>query len=227
MKKEEVRARIEEIGIIPSVRLSSAEEALFAAEAVSRGGISIVEITMTVPGAKDVISHLVKRAPNMIVGAGDVFDSEVARECIDAGAMFLTSPGFDVRIVEFALGASVVVLPGALTPTEVTRAWKSGADFVKVFPCALLGGENYIRALKAPFPTLPLIAAGGVNQQNASNFILAGASGLGIGGELIPKEAIRLRQADRIFTLAHLFVKFVQSARSHMPHPRPEIVRQA
>jgi len=227
MKKEQVRARIEEVGIIPAVRLGSADEAMFAAEAVSRGGIPIVEITMTIPGALDVISHLVKRAPNMIVGAGDVFDSEVARECIDAGAMFLTSPGFDHRIVEFALGASVVVLPGALTPTEVTRAWKSGADFVKVFPCALVGGENYIRALKAPFPTLPLIAAGGVNQQNAASFILAGASALGIGGELIPKEAIRLRQADRIFTLAHRFVKFVQTARSHMPHPKPEIVRQA
>ena len=227
MKKEQVRARIEEVGIIPAVRLGSADEAMFAAEAVSRGGIPIVEITMTVPGALDVISHLVKRAPNMIVGAGDVFDSDVARDCIDAGAMFLTSPGFDHRIVEFALGASVVVLPGALTPTEVTRAWKSGADFVKVFPCALVGGENYIRALKAPFPTLPLIASGGVNQQNASSFISAGASALGIGGELIPKEAIRLRQADRIFTLAHRFVKFVQTARSHLPHPKPEIVRQA
>jgi 2-dehydro-3-deoxyphosphogluconate aldolase / (4S)-4-hydroxy-2-oxoglutarate aldolase len=227
MKKEQVRARIEEVGIIPAVRLGSADEAMFAAEAVSRGGIPIVEITMTIPGALNVISHLVKRAPNMIVGAGDVFDSEVARECIDAGAMFLTSPGFDHRIVEFALGASVVVLPGALTPTEVTRAWKSGADFVKVFPCALVGGENYIRALKAPFPTLALIAAGGVNQQNAASFILAGASALGIGGELIPKEAIRLRQADRIFTLAHRFVKFVQTARSHLPHPKPEIVRQA
>ena len=160
MKKEQVRARIEEVGIIPAVRLGSADEAMFAAEAVSRGGIPIVEITMTIPGALDVISHLVKRAPNMIVGAGDVFDSEVARECIDAGAMFLTSPGFDHRIVEFALGASVVVLPGALTPTEVTRAWKSGADFVKVFPCALVGGENYIRALKAPFPALALNCRG-------------------------------------------------------------------
>ena len=225
MKKEEVRARIEEVGIIPAVRLSSSEDALFAAEAVSRGGISVVEITMTVPGAIEVISHLVKHAPKMIVGAGDVFDSEVARECIDAGAKFLTSPGFDIRIVEFALGASVTVLPGALTPTEVTGAWKAGADFVKVFPCALIGGENYIRALKAPFPNLPLIASGGVNQQNAGNFILAGASALGIGGELIPREAIRLRQADRIFTLAHRFVKFVQTARSQMPSKGPEIVR--
>jgi 2-dehydro-3-deoxyphosphogluconate aldolase / (4S)-4-hydroxy-2-oxoglutarate aldolase len=227
MKKEDVRARIEDVGIIPSVRLSSAEDALFAAEAVSRGGISLVEITMTVPGAVEVIRHLVKHAPKMVVGAGDVFDTDVARECIDAGAMFLTSPGFDVRIVEFALGASVVVLPGALTPTEVTRAWKAGADFVKLFPCALVGGENYVRALKAPFPDLPLVVAGGVNQQNAASFIQAGASALGIGGELIPKEAIRLRQADRIFTLAHRFVKFVQTARSHMPQRKPEIVRNA
>ena len=227
MNREEVRARIEKVGIIPSVRLSSAEDALFASEAVSRGGIPIVEITMTVPGAIEVISYLVKRAPNMIVGAGDVFDSEVARHCIDAGAMFLTSPGLDVRIVEFALGASIVVLPGALTPTEVTKAWKSGADFVKVFPCSLVGGENYIRALKAPFPGLPLIASGGVNQHNAAHFILAGASALGIGGELIPKEAIRLRQADRIFTLAHRFAKFVQTARTQMGHNKPHIVKQA
>ncbi|MGA7623112.1 MAG: bifunctional 4-hydroxy-2-oxoglutarate aldolase/2-dehydro-3-deoxy-phosphogluconate aldolase, partial [Candidatus Acidiferrales bacterium] len=176
MKRDQVRARIEQIGIIPAVRLSSAEDALFAAEAVSRGGIPIVEIEMTVPGALEVIAQLVKHAPQMIVGAGDVFDIEVARQCLDAGAAFLTSPGLDMKIVEFALGASVVVLPGALTPTEVTRAWKAGADFVKVFPCGQVGGENYIRALKAPFPDLPLIASGGVNQQNAANFIMAGAA---------------------------------------------------
>jgi 2-dehydro-3-deoxyphosphogluconate aldolase/(4S)-4-hydroxy-2-oxoglutarate aldolase len=217
MKREEVRARIEEVGIVPAVRLSSAEDALFAAEAVLRGGIPIVEITMTVPGALNVISHLVKRVPNMIVGAGDVLDPEIARSCVDAGAAFLTSTAFDDRIVEFAQGASVAVIPGALTPTEVTRAWRSGPDFVKVFPCALIGGENYIRALKAPFPMLRVIAAGGVNQQNAGHFIQAGASALGIGGELIPKDAIRLRQAERIFTLAHRFVKFVRTARSQMP----------
>ncbi|MGA7921285.1 MAG: bifunctional 4-hydroxy-2-oxoglutarate aldolase/2-dehydro-3-deoxy-phosphogluconate aldolase [Candidatus Acidiferrales bacterium] len=222
MKRDQVRARIEQIGIIPAVRLSSAEDALFAAEAVSRGGIPIVEIEMTVPGALEVIAQLVKHAPQMIVGAGDVFDIEVARQCLDAGAAFLTSPGLDLKIVEFALGASVVVLPGALTPTEVTRAWKSGADFVKVFPCGQVGGENYIRALKAPFPDLPLIASGGVNQQNAANFIMAGAAALGIGGELIPREAIRLRQAERIFTLAHRFSRFVNTTRAHMTARRPD-----
>jgi 2-dehydro-3-deoxyphosphogluconate aldolase/(4S)-4-hydroxy-2-oxoglutarate aldolase len=222
MKREEVHARIEEVGIIPAVRLSSAEDALFAAEAVSRGGIPIVEIEMTVPGALAVIAHLVKHAPKMIVGAGDVFDLDVARQCVDAGAAFLTSPGLDVKIVEFSLGASVVVIPGALTPTEVTRAWKAGSDFVKVFPCGQVGGKNYIRALKAPFPNLPLVASGGVTQQNAANFIMAGAAALGIGGELIPRDAIRLRQSDRIFTLAHRFVKFVNTTRAHMTAHRPE-----
>jgi 2-dehydro-3-deoxyphosphogluconate aldolase/(4S)-4-hydroxy-2-oxoglutarate aldolase len=216
MTREEVRARIEEVGIIPAVRASLAEDAIFAAEAVSRGGIPIVEITMTVPGAIDVISTLVKHAPNMIVGAGDVFDMEIARECRDAGAVFLTSPGLDLKIVDFALKEGIVVLPGALTPTEVIAAWKSGADFVKVFPCAQVGGDGYIRALKGPFPSLPLIASGGVNQQTAANFILAGASALGIGTELVPKDAIHLRQSDRIYTLAHRFVKFVTQARAQM-----------
>jgi 2-dehydro-3-deoxyphosphogluconate aldolase/(4S)-4-hydroxy-2-oxoglutarate aldolase len=218
MKREQIRARIEQIGVIPAVRLSSAEDALFAAEAVSRGGIPIVEIEMTVPGAVAVIAHLVKHAPQMIVGAGDVFDSEVARQCVDAGALFLTGPGLDLKIIEFALGADVVAMPGALTPTEVTRAWKSGADFVKVFPCSQVGGDTYIRALKGPFPDLPLVASGGVNQHTAANFILAGAAALGIGGELIPKDAIRLRQSERIFTLAHRFAKFVANARALL-HP--------
>ncbi|HEY4840467.1 MAG TPA: bifunctional 4-hydroxy-2-oxoglutarate aldolase/2-dehydro-3-deoxy-phosphogluconate aldolase [Terriglobales bacterium] len=221
MKRDEIHARIERIGIIPAVRLSSAEDALFAAEAVSRGGIPIVEIEMTVPGAIAVIAHLVKHAPQMIVGAGDVFDSDIARQCIDAGAQFLTSPGLDLKIIEFALGADVVAMPGALTPTEVTRAWKAGADFVKVFPCAQVGGDTYIRALKAPFPNLPLVASGGVNQHTAANFILAGAAALGIGGELIPKDAIRLRQSERIFTLAHRFAKFVANARALLHQSPP------
>src|ERR1700691_5567864 len=216
MKRDEIHARIERIGIIPAVRLSSAEDALFAAEAVSRGGIPIVEIEMTVPGAIAVIAHLVKHAPQMIVGAGDVFDSDIARQCIDAGAQFLTSPGLDLKIIEFALGADVVAMPGALTPTEVTRAWKAGCDFVKVFPCAQVGGDSYIRALKAPLAQVPLIAAGGVNQQTASNFILAGAVAVGVGGDLIPRESIRLRQSERIRELARRFVGFVESARAEL-----------
>ncbi len=216
MKKEEVQARIEEIGIVPAVRLSSAEDARFATEAVSDGGIPIVEITMTVPGAIDVISDLARNSPELIVGAGTLFDIETARRCLDAGATFLTSPGLDLAIVEFARKENVVVLAGALTPTEVTTAWKSGADYVKVFPCAQVGGDSYIKALKRPFPQVPLIAAGGVNQRTAANFILAGASAIGVGGELIPKDAIRLRQAQRIHELARRFLSFVNIARAQM-----------
>jgi len=216
MNKEEVQARIEEIGIVPAVRLSSAEDARFATEAVSDGGIPIVEITMTVPGAIDVISDLARNSPELIVGAGTLFDIETARRCLNAGATFLTSPGLDVAIVEFARKENIVVLAGALTPTEVTTAWKAGADYVKVFPCAQIGGDSYIKALKRPFPQVRLIAAGGVNQRTAANFILAGASAIGVGGELIPKDAIHLRQAERIHELARRFVSFVNSARARM-----------
>ena len=216
MNKQDVRRRIEEVGIIPAVRVSSSEDALFAAEAVSRGGIAIVEVTLTVPEAHKVISHLVQNAPDVIVGAGGVNDVETARSCLDAGASFLTSDGLDAEIVGFAVEENAVVIPGTLTPSEVMEAWKMGPDFIKVVPCAQVGGDSYIRALKAMFPNVPLIAAGGVNQQTASGFILAGAFALGIGAELIPREAIRRRQPDRIAELARRFTGFVSSARSQL-----------
>jgi 2-dehydro-3-deoxyphosphogluconate aldolase / (4S)-4-hydroxy-2-oxoglutarate aldolase len=214
VKKDEICARIEEIGIIPGVRMSSAADARFAAEAVNRGGIPIVEITMTVPEAIEVITGLTKSIPEMIVGAGTVLDIETAKRCLDAGAKFLTSTGLVLEVVEFAVKNEVAVLPGALTPTEVIMAWKAGADMVKIFPCGHLGGENYIRALKGPLPEVPLIASGGVNQQTALNFILAGAAALGIGGELIPRESVQKRQEDRIHELARRFRKLVKEARS-------------
>ncbi len=216
MKREEVRARIEEIGIVPAVRFRSAEDARFATQAVSHGGIPIVEITMTVPGAIELIADLARSNPDVIVGAGTIFDVETASRCLDAGARFLTSPGLDLQLVEFALKKEIVVLAGALTPTEVTTAWKAGADFVKVFPCSQVGGDNYIKALKGPFRHVPLIAAGGVNQGTAANFILAGAAAIGVGGELVPEEAIRLRQEERIHELARRFVRFVIKARAQM-----------
>ena len=216
MKKEEVCARIEEIGIVPAVRFRSAEDARFATQAVSHGGIPIVEITMTVPGAIELISELARNSPDVIVGAGTIFDKETASRCLDAGAKFLTSPGLDLQLVEFAIKKEVVVLAGALTPTEVTMAWKAGAAFVKVFPCSLVGGEKYIKALKGPFRHVPLIAAGGVNQMTAANFILAGASAIGVGGELVPEEAIQHRQEERIHELARRFVGFVSKARAQM-----------
>ena len=214
MNKQEVRERIESVGIIPAIRVSSAEHAHFAATAIHCAGIPVVEITVTVPDAIEVISDLRRDIPEMLVGAGTVLDVEMARRCLDAGAQFLTSPGLVLEMVEFARKREVAVLPGALTPTEIIAAWRAGADLVKVFPCAQVGGDSYIRALKAPFPDLPLIASGGVNQQTAFNFILAGASALGIGGELIPKESVQLRQQERIHELARRFTKMVKDARS-------------
>jgi 2-dehydro-3-deoxyphosphogluconate aldolase/(4S)-4-hydroxy-2-oxoglutarate aldolase len=161
----------------------------------------------------EVIADLTRRAPELIVGAGTILDIETAKRALDAGATFLTSPGLVVDVVSFAVRKDVVVFPGALTATEVIAAWKAGADFVKIFPCAQVGGDSYIRALKAPFPHVPLIASGGVNQQTAFNFILAGAAALGIGAELIPREAVQLRQADRILELAHRFTRMVKDAR--------------
>jgi 2-dehydro-3-deoxyphosphogluconate aldolase / (4S)-4-hydroxy-2-oxoglutarate aldolase len=216
VKKHEVRAWIEDVGIIPAVRMRSSEDALFAVEAISQGGIPIAEITLTVPGAIRVISQLRTENPNLIVGAGGVMDEMSAQQCVDAGAQFLTSDGLHLDLVEFAAQQNIVVFPGVLTPTEVITAWKGHCDFVKVVPCAQIGGETYIRSLHRMFPHLPLIAAGGVNQQNAFNFILAGAVALGIGGELMPQEAIRGRQTDRIAELARRFVGFVKSGRAHL-----------
>jgi 2-dehydro-3-deoxyphosphogluconate aldolase/(4S)-4-hydroxy-2-oxoglutarate aldolase len=216
VKKEEVRVRIEEIGIIPAVRVDSAEHARYAAEALYRSGIPIAEMTMTVPAAIEVISALAQSIPEMIVGAGTVLDVETAQRCLDAGAHFLTSTGFVPEVVEFAVKKGVLVIAGALTPTEVINSWKAGSDFVKIFPCGQLGGENYIRALKRPFPHVPMVAAGGVNQQTASNYILAGASAFGVGGELIPKEALQRKQEHRIRELARRFLASVKEARKKM-----------
>jgi 2-dehydro-3-deoxyphosphogluconate aldolase/(4S)-4-hydroxy-2-oxoglutarate aldolase len=214
VNKNEVRSRIEQVGIIPSVRVSSAADAMFAAEAVYRGGIPIVEVTLTVPGAIEVISHLAKNAPEMLVGAGSVLDVVTARLCLKAGAKFLTSDGIDLDVVKFAVQENVVIFPGALTPTDVIAARKAGSDLIKIVPCGQVGGDSYIRALKAMFPSVSLIAAGGVNQKTAYGFILAGATALGIGKELVSREAIHLRQAERIRTLADRFLGFVNDARN-------------
>ncbi len=218
MKKEEVLAKIHEVGIMPGIRTSSAEDGRFAAEAIAKGGIPIVEITMTVPKAIDVISDMVRNAPNLIVGAGTVLDVETARRCVDAGVGFLTSPGLDLKVVEFAVKENILMIAGAMTPTEVITAWKAGSELVKVFPCAPIGGPAYIKALRGPFPRVPLIAAGGVNQETAADFILAGAAALGIGSRLIPKVAIEQRQPERISELARRFLRIVQTARNKPSH---------
>jgi 2-dehydro-3-deoxyphosphogluconate aldolase / (4S)-4-hydroxy-2-oxoglutarate aldolase len=213
MTKEEVRARIVELAIVPAVRAANAEDALFAAEAVSRGGLPIVELTMTVPGATELIAQLVKQHPRMVVGAGTVLDLETARACLAVGAKFITSPGLDLEMVEFCVQAGVIVMPGVLTPSEIIAAVKAGADFVKIFPCSQVGGVDYLQALKAPFPHVSFIAAGGINQQTAGKYLAAGAVAVGIGADLIPPRAIAIREADWIEELARRYVLTVKHLR--------------
>lgn len=216
MSKQSALEAIHAIGIIPAIRVSAAEDAVFAAEAIGAAGIPIVEITMTVPGAVSVMAHLTKNNSKMVVGAGTVLTPEQARECIAAGAHFLTAPGFDAEIVEMAAKRDIASLPGALTPTEVVAAWRAGADIIKVFPCAPVGGSAYIRSLKTSLPHIPVMAAGGVNQRTATEFILAGACALGIGTELIPKDAILDRHSDRIRELARRFLGYIKDARERL-----------
>jgi 2-dehydro-3-deoxyphosphogluconate aldolase / (4S)-4-hydroxy-2-oxoglutarate aldolase len=216
MNREEVRVRIEDIGIMPSIRVASAELALFAAETVYEAGIPVVEITMTVPNAIEVIAQLTQNYPNFVVGAGTVLDTETAQHCLDAGARFLTSPGLVPDVLEFTLKHDLAAIPGALTPSEVIAAWRAGADFVKIYPCAQVGGDQYIRALKVPLPQIKLIASGGVNQLTAANFIFAGAASLGIGSELMPRQALKMRKDQWIHELARRFLEAVRNARIHM-----------
>jgi 2-dehydro-3-deoxyphosphogluconate aldolase/(4S)-4-hydroxy-2-oxoglutarate aldolase len=214
MNRQEVCARIVETGIIPAIRVYTPEDAIFAAEAVARGGVPIVEATMTVPGAVQVIHELVRNNPDLIVGAGSLRNLESAQRCLDAGATFLTTPGLEVDIIEFALKNQVAVLPGALTPSEILAAAKAGADFIKIFPCGQVGGPGYIKALKAPFPEIQFIASGGVNQLTAVDYIRAGAAALGIGGDLIHQDAIHRREGSWIVELARRYLLMVRQARS-------------
>src|SRR3984957_13054290 len=217
MDKQKVRERIMEIGIVPVVRAASAGEACIAAEAVCQGGIPIVEITMTVPGAVELIRELVQNCGSeVLIGAGTVLNADGARRCIDAGAEFLVSPGLNLETVVFARGEGKLIMAGALTPTEVMAAWDAGADFVKVFPCGQVGGAKYIKALKGPFPQIPFIPTGGVNLNTAAEFLEAGAVALGIGGELVQADALKANKPEIIVENAPTLLPIVHHARTQI-----------
>ena len=211
MTKEQVRQRILEVKIVPVVRASSPQQALGAADTVRSAGIPIVEVTMTVPGAIDVIAALAKSmGADVLIGAGTVLDAATAQRCLDAGAQFLVSPGFDAETVALAKRLNILVMPGALTPTEVITAWKAGADFVKIFPCGNVGGPAYIKSLKAALPQVPMVPTGGVNLETAAAFLRAGASALGIGGELVSKAALESGNFAAITESARQYVAIVK-----------------
>jgi len=224
MNKQQVRDHIIEIGVVPVVRASSPREARMAADAVCEGGIPIVEITMTVPGAVDVIRELAKNSASaVLIGAGTVLNVEAARRCLDAGAEFLVSPGLNLPTVEFALREGKLIMAGALTPTEVMVAWEAGADFIKVFPCGQIGGAKYIKALKGPFPQVPMVPTGGVNLSNAAEFIEAGVAALGVGGECVQAEALKSNKPEVIVENARKFLAIVRQTRAQMKSPNSAV----
>lgn len=214
MKSSEIKQRIIDIGVVPVVRADSPDEALQAVEAIKAGGVPILEITMTVPGAVKVIEKIADRfGGDVVLGAGTVLDPETARACILAGATFVVSPALNLATIELCKRYSVPICPGALTPTEVVTAWQAGADFVKVFPCSAMGGASYIKGLKAPLPQIELIPTGGVNLNTAAEFIRAGSSALGIGADLVDLKAIRAGNAALVTERAEQFVRIVREAR--------------
>jgi 2-dehydro-3-deoxyphosphogluconate aldolase / (4S)-4-hydroxy-2-oxoglutarate aldolase len=215
MNKSEVLNKIREIGVVPVVRASSADEALRVVDAIREGGVPVLEITMTVPGAVQVIEEIVKRHGNdVLVGAGTVLDPETARACILAGAQFVVSPALNLDTIEMCRRYSIGIMPGALTPTEVITAWQAGADVVKVFPCGAMGGASYLKSLKAPFPQVELIPTGGVSLKTAADFIAAGAMALGVGADLVDTKAIKEGNPSKVTEAARQYVEIVRQARA-------------
>ncbi|MEK6337709.1 MAG: bifunctional 4-hydroxy-2-oxoglutarate aldolase/2-dehydro-3-deoxy-phosphogluconate aldolase [Acidobacteriota bacterium] len=214
MNKTEVLQLIRDTGLIPVVRAETAELALRAVEAIKAGGVSVLEVTMTVPGAIAVIEQLAATfGRDALIGAGTVLDPETAHKCIQAGAQFIVSPALNEETIAFCRANEVAVFPGALTPTEVLRAWNAGADAVKIFPAGAVGGASYLKALKAPLPQVELIPTGGVSLKTAADFIRAGAMALGVGADLVDTKALREGHDQVVTERARQFLEIVQEAR--------------
>jgi 2-dehydro-3-deoxyphosphogluconate aldolase / (4S)-4-hydroxy-2-oxoglutarate aldolase len=215
MNKIEIIKHIEGLGLVPVVRASSADEAMQAIDAIKAGGVNVLEITMTVPGAVNVIEEVAKQfGSEVLVGAGTVLDPATATDCINAGAQFIVSPALNLDTIALCKAKEVPVMPGALTPTEVVTAWNAGADLVKVFPCGSVGGASYVKNLKAPLPQIKLIPTGGVSLKTAGDFIKAGASALGVGTDLVDVKAIRAGDAQVVTDRAKQFVEIIREARA-------------
>ncbi|PYV24872.1 MAG: 2-dehydro-3-deoxyphosphogluconate aldolase [Acidobacteria bacterium] len=212
--KEKSLALIREVGLVPIVRAPSPEDAFRAAEAIVSGGIGIAEITMTVPNAIRVMERVVERyGDKVLLGAGTILDPETCRSALLAGAEFIVTPSLDVGVIEVARRYSKPCFPGALTPTEVVKAWQAGADLVKIFPCGPVGGPRYIKALKGPFPQIDFVPTGGVNLETTPEFIKAGAAAVAVGGELVDLKALREGNLDVITSNARRFLEAVRTAR--------------
>ena len=210
LTKKEVLAEIRRLGLVPVLRAESEEQAIALAEAIADGGVTVLEVTMTVPGAVRVIARLKKERPEILLGAGTVLDPETAHACIEEGAEFVVSPAFNLRTVEMCQKHGKAVLPGALTPTEVLTAWQAGADVVKIFPASAMGGAKYLKSLKAPLPQIEMIPTGGVSLETAREFLEAGAYALGVGADLVDTKAITAGHGWKITENARKYLEIVK-----------------
>ena len=213
MRKEQIVERMREVGLVPVLRAESEEQALGIASAIADGGVNVLEITMTVPGAIRVMARLTKERPDILVGAGTVLDAETARMCMLEGAQFVVSPALNLKTIEMCHRYSVPVLPGALTPTEVVTAWQAGADVIKVFPASALGGAKYLKSLKAPLPQVEMIPTGGVSLATAKEFLEAGSFALGVGADLVDTKAMAEGKPEKITESAKKYLEIVREFR--------------
>lgn len=213
MRKEQIVEKLREIGLVPVLRAESEEQALGIASAIAAGGVTVLEITMTVPGAIRVMSRLTKERPDILIGAGTVLDAETARMCMLEGAQFVVSPALNLKMIEMCHRYSIPVLPGALTPTEVVTAWQAGADVIKVFPASALGGAKYLKSLKAPLPQVEMIPTGGVSLATAKEFLEAGSFALGVGADLVDTKAMAEGKPEKITESAKKYLEIVREFR--------------
>ncbi len=213
MDKAVVLNCLQETGLVPVLRAESVEKAMALAVAVAAGGVNVLEVTMTVPGAMEVIRRLVKEQPEILVGAGTVLDAETARICMLEGAQFVVSPALNLKTIEMCHRYSVAVLPGALTPTEVVTAWEAGADVVKVFPAGAMGGAKYLASLKGPLPQVKMIPTGGVSLASAAEFLRAGAFALGVGSDLVDAKAMAAGKPEVVTETARKYMQIVREFR--------------
>ena len=211
----EIKAEIERVGLVPVLRAQSAAEGHALVEAMLAGGVTVVEVTMTVPGAVELLRALKKQhGSQLLLGSGTVTTAAQAAATIEAGAEFVVSPSLHPEVIAKTKELGKVSIPGALTPTEVITAWNAGADYVKVFPCSAVGGASYLRALRAPFPELQLIPTGGVTQQTAADFLKAGACALGVGADLVNAKAIAEGKPEVVMNAARVYMEIIRQARA-------------
>jgi 2-dehydro-3-deoxyphosphogluconate aldolase/(4S)-4-hydroxy-2-oxoglutarate aldolase len=214
MSKAAVLASLKEIGLVPVLRAESVDKALALVEAIAAGGVTAMEVTMTVPGAIQVMRKLTEQRPDLLIGAGTVLDPETARACILEGAKFVVSPALNVKTIEMCHRYSVAALPGALTPTEVVNAWEAGADVVKIFPASAMGGAKYLSSLKAPLPQVEMIPTGGVSLDTAKSFLEAGAFALGVGADLVNTKAMAEGKPEVVTESARKYMAIVREFQS-------------